>query len=444
MFTVCMTGRTNVGKSSIFNRIIKNKKALVSNMPNLTRDRNYGICEIKDKKFYFVDTGGINQVAIGKKGDFETDWIVRNIVLGLEKANLILFVVDGKEGLNPLDQIILKWLRVNFKNTKIFLVINKVDNFSDFSISNDFYKLGIDTIIRVSALHNLGFIDLLDKINSCIPLDLKEKVENFDDTYIKIALVGKPNVGKSSLLNQILGENRVLVSDIPGTTRDAIDTFFEKDNIKYTLIDTAGIKRNAKKKDFDEISIKATEDAIKRSDVALLLMDAVSGINNMDLRIMGLLNEYFKASIIVINKIDLILEKENFVKKILQDRKKLFPFLLHSPIIFISAKENIRVKKIFDLVNNVYKEYNKRISDKEVSEIFRDCYNKKYPPRGKKKYPIVILGGKQLGVRPPTFYVKLNGLGEINMSYRKFLENSLREKYGFLGTPIKILTDIKE
>ena len=235
-----------------------------------------------------------------------------------------------------------------------------------------------------------------------------------------------------------------MVSDIPGTTRDAIDTFFEKDGIKYTFIDTAGIKRNAKKKDFDEISIKATDEAIKRSDVALLLMDASVGINSIDLRIMGMINEYFKASIIVINKIDLIEQKDLFIKKILNDRKRIFPFLLHSPIIFISAKENIRVYKIFDLINSVYKEYNKRILDKEISEIFRECYNKKYPPRKKKKYPIVILGGKQLGTRPPTFYVKLNSLGEINSAYKRFLENSLREKYSFLGTPIKILTDIKE
>lgn len=443
MFKVCMTGRTNVGKSSIFNRIIKNKKALVSATPNLTRDRNHGICEWKDKKFCFIDTGGIEQESNDQKMSFETNWIVKNITLGLNEADMILFVVDGKEGLNPLDKNILRWIKVRFNDKPLILLINKVDSRNNEHIANDFYELGLDEMLKVSALHNLGFIDLLDKITSYIkPEDMLEKkfnLANIDETDIKIALVGKPNVGKSSLLNQILGEERVLVSDIPGTTRDAIDTFLEKDGVKYTIIDTAGIKRNSKKTEFDAISIKATEEAIQRSNISLLVMDASTGINHMDLRIAGMINEYHRASIIVVNKWDIIEDREDYVKKFLDERKKLFPFLLHSPVIFVSAKTKIRIPKIFELVKSVYSEYSKRIPDNEVSSLFRECYNKKYPPRGKKKYPIVILGGKQLEIKPPLFYVKVNKDGELHTSYKRYLENNLRDKYGFEGTPIKII-----
>ncbi|MDR0675983.1 MAG: ribosome biogenesis GTPase Der, partial [Elusimicrobiota bacterium] len=393
-----------------------------------------------------IDTGGIEQENNNQKSfkSFETNWIVKNIGLGLKEADLILFVVDGKEGLNPLDKTIFKWIKIKFSNKPIILLVNKADDRNNEVYSLEFYELGLENIIQVSALHNLGFADLLNTIIEHIkPTDETKKNKkislNIDETDIKFALVGKPNVGKSSILNQILGEERVLVSDIPGTTRDAIDTFIEKDEIKFTIIDTAGIKKNSKKKDFDFISIAATEEAIKRSDISLLVMDATTGVNHQDLRIAGMIKEYNRASIIVINKWDLIENREEYVKKFLDDRKKLFPFLLHSPVIFVSAKTKIRIHKIFDIVKDVYKEYTKRIPDIEISNLFRECYSKKYPPRGKKKYPIVILGGKQLETKPPLFYVKLNKDGELHTSYKRYLENNIREKYGFVGTPVKII-----
>ena len=247
MFKVCIIGRANVGKSSLFNRLIKNKKALVSSKPNLTRDRNHGICTWRDQNFTVVDTGGVEK----EDGSFEKNWIVKNVALGLDEANLILMVVDGKEGLNPLDKDILIWVKSTCADKEIILVINKLDGIEQDIYANDFFQLGFNQFLKVSALHKTGITDLLDAITSRIPTDIKPEKKH--DFGIKVALVGKPNVGKSLLLNKILNKERVLVSDIPGTTRDSIDTFIKKNNKEYTLIDTAGIKRknNKLKNEFD-------------------------------------------------------------------------------------------------------------------------------------------------------------------------------------------------
>jgi GTP-binding protein len=434
MFKVCMVGRANVGKSSIFNRIIKYKKALVSATPNLTRDRNHGICEWKNKQFCFIDTGGVEK----EDGSFEKNWIVKNVSLGLDEADMVLMIVDGKEGLNPLDKDILKWVKTRVKKKKIILVVNKVDSKDKEDLITDFYTLGLEKMILISAIHNLGITDILNEIVENITDEMPEKTEN-DKSDIKIALVGKPNVGKSSLLNKILGEERVLVSDIPGTTRDSIDTNIEKNGVNYMLIDTAGIKKNSKKSEFDYISIEATEESIKRSDICLLMMDADSGVNHQDLRISGLISEHRRACIIVVNKWDLIEWKEDYVKKFLDDRKKLFPYLLYAPVIFISAKEGIRVEKIFSLIDHVYSEFIKRAPDVEISQLFRDCYHKKYPPRYQKKFPVVILGGKQLDIAPPLFYVKVSKNGGLNNTYARYLENNIRYKYKYEGVPIRII-----
>jgi len=434
MFKVCVVGRANVGKSSIFNRVIKYKKALVSSTPNLTRDRNHGICEWKDKEFCFIDTGGVEK----HDGSFEKNWITKNVLLGVQESDMVLLVVDGKEGLNPLDKDILRWTKIKAKNKKIVLVVNKVDSKEKEDFITDFYALGVDKMIMISAIHNIGITDVLNEIVDNITEDIPQKVD-IDKNDIKIALVGKPNVGKSSLLNKILGKERVLVSDVPGTTRDAIDTSFEKNGTRYMLIDTAGIKRNSKKNEFDVISIDATEEAIKRSDICLLTMDAEAGVNHQDLRIAGLISEHRRACIIVINKWDLIEWKEDYVKKFLDDRKKMFPYLLYAPVIFVSAKDGIRVNKIFSLIDTVYSEFIKRTPDIEISELFRKCYHKKYPPRYQKKFPVVILGGKQLDIAPPIFYVKVSKNGGLNNTYSRYLENNIRYKYKFEGVPIRII-----
>ncbi len=433
MYKVCIVGRVNVGKSSLFNRLVKYKKALVSNIPHLTRDRNYGFCEWKNKTFCLIDTGGVEK----EDGSFEKNWIVKNVGLGIEESDMILIVVDGKEGINPIDKDILRWIRTKSKNKKIVLAINKIDLKEREKLVADFYELGVGTILKTSALHNLGIIDLLDEIIKDIPEVKLEKMDIQSD--IKISIVGKPNVGKSTLFNTIFGETKVLVSDVPGTTRDAIDSIIKKNNRKYTIIDTAGIKKGPKRLEFDIISVRATEEAIKRSDVVLLLLDAKTFVNHQDLRIAGLIKEYNKACIILVNKWDVIEDREDYVKKFLNERKKSFPFLLFAPAMFVSAKENLRVEKIFETIERVYKEYTKRVPDIEVSELFRDCYAKKYPPRGKHKHPVVILGGKQVNTSPPVFYVKLSRNGEIPMAYSRYLENNLRDKYRFEGSPVKIV-----
>ncbi|MCP4482503.1 MAG: ribosome biogenesis GTPase Der [bacterium] len=441
MFKVCIVGRANVGKSSIFNRIIKNKKALVSAKPNLTRDRNHAISEWRDHKFMLIDTGGVEK----EDGSFEKNWISKNVVLGLEEADLILMVVDGKEGLNPLDQDILRWIKSGYPNKIFLLVINKLDGIEQAVYAADFYKLGISDFLQVSAAHKLGLTDLLDAIVNNIPEDLAQTDEN--NFGIKVAFVGKPNVGKSSLLNKILGEERVLVSSVPGTTRDAIDTFLEKAGKKYTLIDTAGIKKkiNKKKDEFDYISYYATEEAIKRSDICLLLIDAVIGVGQQDLKIAGLIAEHSKGCIILVNKWDLVDEREDYVKKFLQDRQDLFPFLAFAPIVFISAESGLRVTKVFSIVDQVYQEYSKFIPDDAVAELFRKCYLKRYPPRSVKKQPVVVMGGKQIKTAPPLFYVKISRNGGLAKSYVNYLRNNLRYEHGFEGSPINIISrDEKE
>ena len=433
MFKVCIVGRPNVGKSSLFNRLIKYKKALVSAKPNLTRDRNQGVCEWDNKSFYVIDTGGVEK----QENSFEKNWIVKNVVLGIDEADMILMVVDGKEGINPLEKEMLKWLKTKTKNQKIVLLINKVDSNSQNFVENDFYSLGIQKILKISALHNLGITDLLNEIVFNIPAD--SPLETINPSDIKISIVGKPNVGKSSLLNKILGEDRVLVSEIPGTTRDSIDTFIEKNGKRYMLIDTAGIKKSNKKDEFETISVSATEEAIKRSNISLLLMDAVTGVTHQDLKIASLITENRKACILVVNKWDLVEHREEYVKKFLNDRKDLFPFLMYAPVIFISAKEGLRVTKIFSLINAVYEQFIKRVPDNEISQLFRDCYSKKYPPKNKKSQPVVVLGGKQLEIAPPLFYVKTSKNGGLNMYYARYLENNIRRLYSFEGVPIHIV-----
>jgi GTPase len=433
MTKICLIGRTNVGKSTLFNRLIQKRKALVSSLPHLTRDRNYEKCVWKNKSFMLIDTGG---VATNEK-DFTRDWIVKNVAIALQEAELVVLVVDGKEGLNPLDKEILNWIRKYSK--EIIIAVNKIDSSKREENIGEFYKLGIDKMYSVSALHGYGVDNLLDAMIKYV----KNEKEEINPTDINVAIVGKPNVGKSSIINKILNEERVLVSEIPGTTRDSIDTYITINNKKFCLVDTAGLrKKHRLEHEFDRISLDATESSIERSDISVLVMDAKTNIAEQDLRIANLINQYGRACVIAINKWDLIDNKEEYVKKLKDNIKDLFPFLLYAPILFVSAKSGQRIEKLFPLIEEVYSQYTKKLDDTEVNNTFREIYNKKLPSRTKYGKTVIVKGARQSQIKPPAFYVKMNTGGYLDRNYVKYVERKLREKYGFLGTPIRIVWDI--
>lgn len=433
IFTACLVGRTNVGKSTLFNRIIGKHKALVADVPNLTRDRNYGECVWNAKKIRLIDTGGVET----HEGSFEHHWITRNVMAGVCEAQCVLFLVDGHEGLNPFDTEILSWLRKQGK--PLILVVNKTDSKRDEMNAAEFYQLGIDTVIAVSAVHGTGLHRLMDALAEAHSIPDEQTPQPHTPVDIHIAVVGKPNVGKSSLVNKILGEERVLVSEVPGTTRDAIDTFITHGTTHYCLIDTAGIRRKHRFKDtINVLATSATETSIARCDVAVLLIDAVSGLTEQDLRIARIIADHGKGCVIAVNKWDLIDEKDAYVKEIKSLISTMFPFLTYAPQLFISAKTGTRVEKIFSLVDDVFRAYTQTIPHEQVHECIRTASARQHPPRTKRGEAVLIKTAKQVGTKPPTFFVQLNRDAPLGASYLRYLENTLREKYNFLGTPLRI------
>ncbi|MFC1566552.1 ribosome biogenesis GTPase Der [bacterium] len=435
MLTVCIVGRTNVGKSTLFNRLAKRRKALVSKVPKLTRDRNYEKINYKDSSYMLIDTGGLEE----QDGSFEIEWISKNVVAGIKEASVIIFLVDGLEGMNPVDKDILNMIR---KKKKDFIVcVNKIDDESHKNKIADYYSLGISNIKSISAMHGLGIDELQEEIVSRISDKEQEFVQKID---VNIALVGRPNTGKSSLLNAILNKERVLVSDIPGTTRDSIDTYFTRDNKNYCLVDTAGLKRKKRfSTEFDIISKVVCEKSIRRADVVVLLSDASSGIVEQDLRVANIVQEYGKACILAINKWDLISEREEYAKTIIRDIKTLYHSLSSCELVFISAKHGLKIHKIFDLINSVYQQYNKQISKKELKQVFQEMFLKRPPSLTKFKKRTILKDVKQVKTKPPTFHMLLNKMGDLHTNYIRYIEHRLRDIYGFKGTPIKIIWDKK-
>ncbi len=425
---VCIVGRPNVGKSTLFNRIVGQRIAITEDTPGVTRDRIYAEAEWLNNFFTLIDTGGLEP----DNEDTIMSNIRRQAEIAMDTADVILFVVDGLEGLTSTDREVANILRKSGKN--VILVANKIDTHKTPSQIYDFYELGFDEPLLVSAEQALGIGDLLDEIVKFFPED-KNIDENED--IIKVTFIGKPNVGKSSLINYILGENRVIVTDIPGTTRDSIDSYFTYGENEYILVDTAGLRK--KKKIYENIerySVVRTLAAVDRSDICVLIIDATEGVTEQDTKIAGYAHDNGKAMIIAVNKWDLIDKDGKTYKSFEKDLRDTLGFINYAPILFISAKTGQRINKLLDLINLVNNNYNLRISTGVLNDIINQAVLMNQPPSDKGKR-LRIYYGTQVSVRPPKFVVFINDKELMHFSYERYLENQIRSHFGFDGSPIQ-------
>ena len=428
---VAIVGRPNVGKSTLFNRLTSARTAIEEKVPGVTRDRLYGVSEWCGRNLVIIDTGGMS---FGRD-DQITTLVRQQVNLAVDEANLILFTLDGKEGLTALDKEIAELLR---RSGKIIIpVINKVDYHEMDVVKYNFYALGFGDPISVSAAHGRGTGELLDQICNLLSLE-QESEETTDVDAVKVAVIGRPNVGKSSMINKLLGEERVIVSQIPGTTRDAIDTFFKHGDQPYILIDTAGMRRKSKVKDAVEYySVLRSLKAVQRSDLALLLLDGVSGITEQDQKLAGYVDQAGRGLILVVNKWDLAKDRGKAREIYLENIKRSFSFVPYAPVVFVSALTGWRLDKMFPLIVQTWQEQHKRIPTALLNELLEDAIAVNPPPNVKGKR-VKIFYATQPEVKPPTFVFFANEPDLIHFSYRRYLENRLRDSFIFSGTPIVI------
>ncbi|TMV51308.1 ribosome biogenesis GTPase Der [Paenibacillus mesophilus] len=428
---VAIVGRPNVGKSTIFNRIIGDRLAIVEDKPGVTRDRIYGIGEWMGKSFSIIDTGGIEI-----DGEDEILKSVRmQAELAIEEADAIVFMVDGKSGMTGSDSEVAQML---YRAKKpVILAVNKVDNLKRQDDIYEFYSLGFGDPIGISGSHGIGIGDLLQAVVDNLPE--KEEEEYGEDT-IRVALIGRPNVGKSSLVNAILGEERVIVSDMAGTTRDAIDTPFEKDGQKYVLIDTAGMRKRGKVYETTEkYSVMRAMHAIERSDVVLVVINGEEGIIEQDKHIAGYAHEAGKAAIFVVNKWDIVDKDDKTMQQFTQKIRDHFLFMTYAPIVFVSAKTKQRLHKLLPVVVEVSEQHAMRVQTHLLNDIVSDAvaYN---PPPTDKGRRLKINYATQVSVKPPTILLFVNDPELMHFSYERYLENRIRSAFRFEGTPIRLFT----
>ena len=428
---VAVVGRPNVGKSTFFNYICGKRISIVEDTPGVTRDRIYAEAEWRNRKFTLIDTGGIEPYSQDKI----LQQMRRQAEIAIEMANVIVFMVDAKDGMTASDKEIATMLRKS--NKPVILVANKVDNIGEPPPEiYEFYNLAMGDVIPVSSVHGLGMGDLLDMIFSYFP---DENEEDYDEDVIKVAVVGKPNAGKSSLINRIIGEDRVIVSDIPGTTRDAIDTYLERDGDKFVLIDTAGIRRQSKiTENIERYSAIRSWSAIERSDVCVIMIDAQEGVTEQDTKIAGYAHEQGKASVIVINKWDLVEKETGTLEEYRKQVYEKLGFMQYAPVLFISAKTGQRAGKVLELVKFVFEQASLRISTGMFNDLLSEAVALVQPPSDKGKR-LKLYYGTQSAVRPPTFILFVNDKELFHYSYERYIENQLRKSYGFEGTPIRIV-----
>ncbi len=458
---IAIVGRPNVGKSTFVNRLIGSRESIVDDMPGVTRDRLYFDVDWAGRSFTVIDTGGIIP---GMQDEIMLS-IYSQVEIAAEQADAIIFLVDGKDGLTPADEEIANLLRKSGLRAEaggralpdhnavkgeqpskikkpIFLAVNKIDTPEKTGLINDFYALGIGEPHPLSAMHGTGDVgDLLDKIMDVLPAYTEPETEK----TIKIAVVGKPNVGKSSLINALLGEERIIVSEVSGTTRDSIDTNLSFEGVNYTLIDTAGIRKKAKVEyGVERFSVVRSLKAVKNCDVVLLMIDALEGLSDQDKKISQLIVDAGKAFIIAVNKWDAIEAKHTnsvieFTKKIRVEA----PFLHYVPFLFISAKSKQRINKIFPAVQEAYEFTNKRVATNLLNKVILEALALNPSPFRKGK-GLKIYYSTQAGVAPPTFILFVNDKDLITQSYERYIENKLREAFGFFGTPIRLVIREKE
>jgi GTP-binding protein len=427
---VAIVGRPNVGKSTLFNKLAGRRVSIVEDTPGVTRDRVYAEAEWLRHNFTIIDTGGIEP----ESQDIIVAQMRRQAQIAIETADVIVFIVDGKEGLTGADREVAQMLRKSKK--PVLLVVNKVDNLKDEANAFEFYNLGIGEPVAISASQGLGLGDMLDEVVSHFPADYDKDTE---DEYIRIAMVGKPNVGKSSLINKLLGEERSIVSDIPGTTRDAIDSYLETEEGKFILVDTAGLRRKSKvKEEIERYSVIRTLAAIERADVCILMIDAEDNISDQDEKIIGYAHELNKAIIVIVNKWDLIEKDDKTMDKFKKNLQAELNFLSYAPFLFISAKTGQRVNKVLELAKECYGNYTKRIATGVLNDVVSKAVLMKEPPVVALKR-LKIYYVTQPMSKPPTFIFFVNDSKCIHFSYERYLENQLRASFDFKGTGIKMV-----
>ena len=428
---VAIIGRPNVGKSMLFNKLTGQRTSIVEDTPGVTRDRIYGECEWCGRTFSLVDTGGIEPDTDSEMLKF----MRRQAEIGIELADAVIMVVDVRSGVTAADQDVATMLRKSRK--PVCLAVNKCDSIGTVNPDVfEFYSLGIGDLFETSAIHGHGTGDMLDWVLENIPEDNSEAEES---DVIKVAIVGKPNVGKSSLTNQILGEERVIVSNIAGTTRDAIDSYFENETGKYCFIDTAGMRRKSKVDDIiEKYSNMRTVAAIERADVCLILIDANDGVTEQDTKIAGLVHEAGKAAIIVVNKWDAVENKET---NTMRDKelavKDGLAYMPYAPVVFLSALTGQRVDKIFQVIQDVHEQNCKRITTGALNSVLADATTRVQPPTDKGRR-LKIYYMTQASSKPPHFVIFCNDARLFHFSYQRYLENQIREVFGLMGTPIRI------
>ncbi|HOI46721.1 MAG TPA: ribosome biogenesis GTPase Der [Bacilli bacterium] len=430
---VAIVGRPNVGKSSLFNRIVGDRISITDDTSGITRDRIYAKATWLDQQFSVIDTGGIEL----KDLPFMTE-IRAQAELAIDEADVIVFVVDGRTGITQQDEDVVNIL---YRSSKpVIVAVNKVDDLKFQEIVFEFYSLGIEDVIAVSALHGIGVGDLLDKIIEKLPV---KRMKQYDD-IVSFCIIGQPNVGKSSLTNAILGEERVIVSDIPGTTRDAIDTAFTRDGKDYVVIDTAGIRKSGKiYENAEKYSVIRALSAIERSDIAVVVLDGTKEIEEQDKRIAGYPVEYAKACVIVVNKWDAVTKDDKTMKEFTEKIRNHFLYLDFAPVVFLSALKNQRVHTLLDAIDNVYENFTRRIPTSVLNDLITDAVMMNQPPlfNGNR---VKISYVTQVTTKPPTFVMFVNNPVHMHFSYQRYLENKLRDTIELIGTPVKIILRKKE
>ena len=427
---VAIVGRPNVGKSMLFNKLCGQRLSIVEDTPGVTRDRLYAQCEWRGRTFDIVDTGGIEPGT----DDQILSFMREQAEIAIQSATVIVFVCDIKTGLTAADQDVANMLLRSQK--PVVLAVNKMDQVGNLNPDiYEFYNLGLGDPIAVSAVHGHGTGDLLD---ACFEYFPPEQEEEEDDDVIKVAIIGKPNVGKSSLTNRILGEERVIVSDVAGTTRDAVDSYFENEKGKYLIIDTAGMRKKSKVEDrVEKFSVLRATMAIERADVCLIMIDAREGVTEQDTKVAGLAHEAGKACIIVVNKWDAVEKDGKTMDRMRQDVMRDLSYMTYAPIVFISALTGQRVDRLFDLINYVNDQATTRITTGMLNSVLADATARVQPPTDKGRR-LKIYYMTQAGIRPPHFICFCNDARLFHFSYQRYLENQIRSTFGLEGTPVRM------
>ncbi len=428
---VAVVGRPNVGKSTLFNVLAGSKISIVKDTPGVTRDRIYAECNWLDKNFTLIDTGGIEP----ESGDIILSQMREQAQIAIDTADVIIFLVDVQQGLQDADAKVADMLRRSRK--PVILTVNKVDSLEKYMADvYEFYNLGIGDPMPISSVNRLGLGDLLDAVVEKFPGDAETDLE---DDRPKIAVVGKPNVGKSSIINRLTGENRVIVSDIAGTTRDAIDTDIEWNGREYVFIDTAGLRRKSKvKEDLERYSIIRTVSAVERADVVVIVIDAVEGVTEQDAKIAGIAHDKGKGIVIAVNKWDAKEKDDKTIYRFTEDVRKILSFMTYAEIVFISAKTGQRLNRLFEVIDMVIENQNLRVQTGVLNEILTEAVAMQQPPTDKGKR-LRIYYMTQVSVKPPTFVMFVNDKNLMHFSYTRYIENKIRDTFGFRGTAIHFI-----